>query len=40
MWHQKLGILNLKGMKKAISAEAIKGLPKPKIVEGDICGEC
>ncbi|KAK2428718.1 putative mitochondrial protein [Trifolium repens] len=40
LWHQKLGHLNLKGMKKAISLEAIRGLPKLKIVEGKVCGEC
>ncbi|KAK2364020.1 putative mitochondrial protein [Trifolium repens] len=40
LWHQKLGHLNLKGMKKAISVEAIRGLPKLKIVEGKVCGEC
>ncbi|KAK2429756.1 putative mitochondrial protein [Trifolium repens] len=40
LWHQKLGHLNLKGMKKAISAEAIRGLPKLKIIEGKVCGEC
>jgi len=39
LWHQKLGHLNLKGMKKAISVDAIRGLPKLKIVEDDICGE-
>ena len=27
-------------MKKAISLEAIRGLPKLKIVEGKVCGEC
>ncbi|MCH79564.1 gag-protease polyprotein [Trifolium medium] len=40
LWHQKLGHLHLKGMKKAISNEAIRGLPKLKIEEGSICGEC
>jgi hypothetical protein len=40
LWHQRLGHLNLKGMKKIMSKEAIKGLPKLKIVEGSICGEC
>jgi len=40
MWHKKLSDLILKGMKKAISVQAIKWLPKLKIVEGDICGEC
>jgi transposase InsO family protein len=38
--HQKLGHLNLSGMKKAISVEAIKGLPKSKIDVDNICGEC
>ncbi|MCI24103.1 gag-pol polyprotein, partial [Trifolium medium] len=28
LWYQKLGILNLRGMKRAISEEAIRGLPK------------
>ena len=40
LWHQKLGHLHLKGMNKAISSEAIKGLPDLKIVENIICGEC
>ncbi|PNX67413.1 gag-pol polyprotein, partial [Trifolium pratense] len=40
LWHQKLGHLHLKGMKKAIVKEAIRGLPKLKIDEGSICGEC
>jgi len=40
LWHQKLGHLHLKGMKKAISSEAIRGFPNLKIVEGIICGEC
>lgn len=40
MWRQKHGHLNLKWMKKAISVEAIRGLLKLKIDEGDICGEC
>ena len=40
LWHQKLGHLNLKSMKKIISEEAIRGLPKMKIEEGRICGEC
>jgi hypothetical protein len=40
LWHQRLGHLHLKGMKKAISSEAIRGLPKLKIIEGNKCGEC
>ncbi|MCI11446.1 putative gag-pol polyprotein, partial [Trifolium medium] len=40
LWHQKLGHLNLKGMKRIISKEAIRGLPKLKIEEGNVCGEC
>jgi hypothetical protein len=39
-WHQKLGHLNLRGMKKVLTVEAIRGLPKLKIAEGNICGEC
>jgi len=38
--HQKLGHLNLKGMKKVIYEEAIKGFPTLKIEEGKIWGEC
>lgn len=34
--HKKLGHLNLQGMKKAISVEAIRGIPKLNIVEGSI----
>jgi len=40
LWHQKLGHLNLQGMKKAISVEAIRGIPKLHIIENSICGEC
>jgi len=40
LWHQKLGHLNMQGMKKAISLEAIRGIPKLQITEGSICGEC
>ncbi|MCI14113.1 putative gag-pol polyprotein, partial [Trifolium medium] len=40
LWHQRLGHLNLRGMKKAITEEAIKRLPKLKIEESNICGEC
>jgi len=40
LWHQKLGYLNLQGMKKAISVEATRGLPKLNIVERSVCGEC
>jgi len=40
LWDQKLGHLNLQGMKKAISVEAIRGIPKLQITEGSICGEC
>jgi len=40
LWHQKLGHLSLKGMKKIMLEEANKGLPKLKIEEGKVCGEC
>ena len=40
LWHQRLGHLNLKSMKKIISEEAISGVPPLKITEGRICGEC
>jgi len=40
LWHQKLGYLNMQGIKKAISLEAIRGIPKLEITEGSICGEC
>lgn len=40
LWHQKLGHLHLKGMKKIWSKEAVKGVPKLKIEEGKICSEC
>jgi len=39
LWHQKLDHLNMQGMKKAISLEAIRGIPKLQIIEGSICGE-
>lgn len=38
LWHQKLGHMNLKGMKKIMLEEAITGLPKLKIEEGKVCG--
>jgi hypothetical protein len=40
LWHQKLGHMNLKGMKRIMSEEAIRGLPKLIIEEGNVCGEC
>ncbi|CAJ2645128.1 unnamed protein product [Trifolium pratense] len=40
LWHQKLGHLNLKSMKRVISEESIRGLPSLQIQEGNICGEC
>ncbi|KAK2396460.1 gag-protease polyprotein [Trifolium repens] len=39
LWHQRLGHLNLKGMKKLVSKEVIRGTPKLTIEEGDICSE-
>src|SRR3954464_7201440 len=39
-WHQKLGHLHLRGMKRLISLEAVRGIPKLQIDEGKICGEC
>jgi hypothetical protein len=40
LWHQKLGHLNMQGIKKAISLEAIKDIPKLEITERSIYGEC
>ena len=40
IWHQKLGHLHLKGMKRIISVEAVRGIPNLKIDEGRVCGEC
>ncbi|XP_057444286.1 uncharacterized protein LOC130736472 [Lotus japonicus] len=40
IWHQKLGHLNLKSMKRIVAEEAVKGIPKLKIQEGKVCGEC
>ncbi|XP_057452263.1 uncharacterized protein LOC130744085 [Lotus japonicus] len=40
LWHKKLGHLNPKSMKKVISKEAIRGLPRLKIEEDKVCGEC
>jgi len=40
LWHQRLGHLHLKGMKKPLSSEAVLGLRDLKIVERNICGEC
>jgi len=30
----------MQGIKKAISLEAIRGIPKLEITEGSICGDC
>ncbi|MGM2984688.1 GAG-pre-integrase domain-containing protein, partial [Bacillus cereus group sp. BC60] len=38
--HQKLGHLHLKGMKKILSTEAIRGVPNLKINEDNVCGDC
>lgn len=40
LWHQKLGHLNLKSMKKIVSEESIKGLPNLDIEAGKVYGEC
>src|ERR1043165_2046615 len=40
LWHQKLGHLHLRGMKKIISMEAVRGIPRLDIDEGRVCGEC
>jgi hypothetical protein len=40
LWHEKLGHLNMQGIKKAISPEAIRGIPKLEITNRSICGEC
>ena len=40
IWHQRLGHLHLKGMKRIISIEAVRGIPNLKIDEGKVCGEC
>ena len=39
LWHQKLGHLHLKGMKKIVSKEGIRGIRKFKIEEGKVGGE-
>jgi hypothetical protein len=38
MWHRRLGHLHLRGMKKIISKEAVRGIPKLLIDEGRVCG--
>ena len=40
LWHRRLGHLHLRGMKKIISKEAVRGIPKLLIDEGKVCGEC
>jgi hypothetical protein len=40
LWHQKLGHLHMKGIKRIISEEAVRGLPKLHVEEGQVCGEC
>jgi hypothetical protein len=35
-----LGHLHLKGMKRIISVEVVRGIPNLKIDEGRVCGEC
>ena len=39
LWHRRLGHLHLRGMKKIISKEAVRGIPKLLIDEGRVCGE-
>ena len=40
LWHQKLGHLNLKGMKEILSEWAIKEILELNIGEGKVCGKC
>ena len=40
LWHQKLGHLNIKSMKKIVFEEAIKGFPKLNIEKGEVYVEC
>lgn len=40
LWHQKLGHLNLKIIKKIVLEETVKGFPKLSIEEGKVCGGC
>lgn len=40
LWHRKLGLLNIKSMRKIVSEKDIIGLPDLKIEEGKIYGEC
>lgn len=40
LWRMRLGHLNLRGLAKIVSKEAVCGLPALKIKEGKICGEC
>src|ERR1044072_429788 len=35
-----LGQLHLKGMKRIISIDSVRGIPKLHIKEGRVCGEC
>lgn len=39
IWNQKLGHLNFKSMKKTVSDDPMKGLPKLKIGDDKVCGE-
>ena len=38
LWHMRLGHLNLRGLPKIVSKEAVRGLLALKIKEGRICG--
>ena len=40
LWHKNIGHLNLKSMKRIISEEDVRGLPKMKFEDGRIYGEC
>jgi len=40
LWHGRLGQLHLKGMKKIISKEAIRGIPNLLMDERKDCGKC
>lgn len=40
IWHQKLGHLNYRAMKKLIKADDVRGLPKLTTKTESICGAC
>ena len=40
LWHQELGNLHLRGMKRIISMKAVRRIPRLHTDKGRVCGKC